>query len=101
VSPIDLNLPSLRGQFAAYSRSVQNGERAPDDPEYLRVRLALKFGTIAAFLERQLSDPPALTDARRVELADLLRPACPARTSPPLNHPPDGTDTPTTPPVAR
>jgi hypothetical protein len=79
VSPTDLNLPSLRGKYAGLCRAVQTGERDVDDPEYLRVRLALKFATMVAFVERQLPEPPAHTDAQRAELADLLRPAADGR----------------------
>jgi hypothetical protein len=73
VSPAHVSLPSLRGRYAGLCGAVQNGERPPDDPEFLAVRLALKKANVVAFIERQLAEEPHLSAELRTRLAAVLQ----------------------------
>ncbi len=73
MSPSNVSLPSLRGRYAGLCRAIRNGERPHDDPEFLRVRLALKEANTLAFIERQLHEEPHLSGELRSRLAKLLQ----------------------------
>jgi len=63
----------LRGQVAALSRAVRNGERPQADLDAAKARFQ-KIRNEDRFQEI-LAEAPRLTDSQRTRLAELLRPA--------------------------
>jgi hypothetical protein len=65
---------SERARIAALKRGIRAGERPADDPALAEAQRNLRELKAAEYIEKVLSQAPALTDAQRTRLAELFRP---------------------------
>jgi hypothetical protein len=76
---------TARAKIGALSRCIKNGERQPDDPEYLAAKRDLAATSIEEYIERTIAKAPPLTAEQSTQLAELLKPV---RVKPPAKTPP-------------
>lgn len=72
--PISAEMARARGKKAALDRCIKNGERQPDDPEYIAAQRDLKTAKLASYIERLIATEPSLTNAQLETLAALFNP---------------------------
>jgi len=62
-----------RARKAGLIRCVNNGERQPDDPEFIDATRELAAAQIANYIRKITAAAPPLSDEQRHQIAALLR----------------------------
>jgi hypothetical protein len=61
-----------RAKVASLARCVKNGERKPNDPEYISAQRDLKAAKLEAYIQRVVATAPPLTAAQLIKLSALF-----------------------------
>jgi hypothetical protein len=81
--PMTPEVARARGKKAALARCVKNGERKPNDPEYVAAQRDLAAAKLESYIEKVVAAAPPLTPAQLAKLSayfDVEEPPSPART---------------------
>jgi len=70
--PISPELAHARGKVAGFARCVKNGERKPNDPEYVAAQRDLAAAKLEAHIQRIVAAAPPLTPAQLSKLSALF-----------------------------